>query len=256
MKTSLARWAAAACVLASTPAQSFVLGPTTPGKWGSPVFGTGATVSYSFMPTGTSCSSEGPGCTITELGLFGPSFPVWRSEIEAAFAAWSAVADIHFTEVPDAGEAVDAPQLSGDIRIGGHALFAGLAHGFFPPANGLSAAGDLHFDTSTCWEDVFDGSGDSCFSIFQVAAHEIGHILGLDESSVPGSLMNPFYTESFSGPQFDDAAGAAFIYGPAASTPGDGGSGGGGSGVPEPMTLALLASALLAAGLARQSGRA
>ncbi len=31
----------------------YVLGPTTPGKWGSPVFGTGATISWSLMPTGT-----------------------------------------------------------------------------------------------------------------------------------------------------------------------------------------------------------
>ena len=51
-------------------AHAFVLGPTTPGKWGSPVFGTGAVITYSYMPTGVSCAAEAVGCTISHLGDF------------------------------------------------------------------------------------------------------------------------------------------------------------------------------------------
>jgi hypothetical protein len=236
MKTMLTKLAAAAVLALPIATQAFVLGPTSPGKWGPGPMGTGATVTYSFMATGVDCSAESAGCTISALGDFGPAFGVWKSEISAAFASWSAVADITFVEVADLGEAFNAAaQLSGDMRFGGH-LFDGaggvLAHGFFPPANGASAAGDMHFDTGDCWESGFDGTGDGCFSIFQVAAHEIGHAIGLDHTGVAGSLMNPFYTEAFSGVQADDAAGAQFIYGAAASQ------------APEPASLALVGIAL------------
>jgi hypothetical protein len=219
---------------------SFVQGPTVPGKWGNPILGTGAVVTWSLMPTGTSCAAEFAGCTMSALGSFGPSLAVWRSEIIAAMAAWSAVADLTFVEVPDLGEPFNAAgQLSGDLRFGGHFFdgpFNVLAHGFYPPANGASAAGDMHFDTGDCWENVFDGTGDGCFSIFQVAAHELGHALGLDHTGVPNSLMNPIYSEAFSGPQADDIAGMRFLYGQA-QTPG-------GPAVPEPATMLLLGSGL------------
>lgn len=151
------------------------------------------------------------------------------SQIQDAFNAWSAVANITFTQITDDGAAFNAATTSGDIRLGGHAFDGAggiLAHGFFPPVNGATAAGDIHFDTADAWKTSFGGGG---FSIFQVAAHEIGHALGLDHTAVPSSLMNPFYTEAFSGPQADDIAGARFIYG---------------SNVPEPTSLSLLAIGL------------
>ena len=217
----------------------FVLGPTTPGKWGPPVFGTGATVTWSLMPTGTSCAAEGGGCTITALADFMPAN--YLTAITSAFDAWSAVADITFIQVADNGLPFNAPGALGDIRLGGHAFdgaFGVLAHGFFPPVNGASAAGDIHFDTAELWKVGFGGPG---FDIFQVAAHEIGHAIGLDHTGVPGSLMNPFYTEAFSGPQADDIAGAQFIYGPA-------------NAVPLPGSLPLIFIGLLVLGITRRPG--
>ncbi len=248
MKHTLGRLAAIAALAAPLAAQAFVLGPTTPGKWGPPVFGTGATVTYSNMPTGTSCAAEFAGCVITSFADFLPAGHV--AAVTAAFAAWSAVADITFVLVPDDGAPFNAATASGDIRLGGHAFDGAggtLAHGFFPPANGLTAAGDIHFDTGDLWKIGFGGPG---FDIFQVLAHEIGHAIGLAHTGVPASLMNPFYTEAFSGPQADDIAGAVFIYGPAASAPPPPPPPP--PGTPEPATTALVGIALLAAALRRR----
>jgi len=221
--------------LLTLPALShaYVVQDNDPGKWGGAPFGTGATVSYSFMSTGTSCSAEFAGCSITSFFDFMPAG--FFSELTRAFDAWSNVADLTFVQVADDGAAFNAPTASGDIRIGGH-VFDGaggtLAHGFYPPANGLSAAGDIHFDTGDTWSIGFGGPG---FDIFTVFAHELGHALGLDHTAVPGSLMNPFYAAGFDGPQADDIAGMQFIYGPAEEV----------NNVPLPGTLFLFAAGLL-----------
>jgi hypothetical protein len=222
--------AALAASVAISNANAFVLGPTTPGKWGPAAMGTGATVTYSFMPSGIALDTG----TSAHLSSFMPVG--WEAQIDAAFAAWSAVANITFVKVVDGGEAYNGVVSSADIRIGGEFLGGAggtLAHGFYPPANGLTAAGDIHFDTADTWDAGLVGPG---FSIFQVAAHEIGHAIGLNHTGVVGSLMEPFYTEAFFGPQADDIAGAVFIYG-APVGPGvpDGGS-----------TIALLGVALVA----------
>ncbi len=221
----------------AAPASAYVLGPTFPGKWGPAAMGTGATVTWSLMATGTSLDNEVSGSTASALADFMPFG--FEAEIANAFDAWSTVADLTFIKVADAGEAYNsATQLSGDIRLGGHA-FDGpsgvLAHGYYPPDNDLSAAGDIHFDTADTWKIGFGGPG---FDIFQVTAHEIGHAIGLDhlQTSVGTALMNPTYTEAFSGLLADDIAGAQFIYGPVAV-------------VPLPAALPLFGSAMAVMGL-------
>ena len=228
----------AAVTIAAPVAQAYVLGPTSPGKWGPPAYGTGATVSWSLMPTGTSCTAEFVGCTVTSLAAFMPVG--YLTQIQNAFAAWSAVANIHFVQIADDGAAFNAATTSsGDIRLGGHVIDGAggeLAHGYFPPINGLSAAGDIHFDIAEAWKLGFGGGG---LDIFQVAAHEIGHAIGLDHTTVPNSLMDPYYTEAFAGPQADDIAGARFLYGAPVA-------------VPEPGLVMLLAIGFLALGWSRR----
>ena len=217
----------------STPielAPNYTVGPTSPGKWGSPVLGTGATITWSLMATGVDASADGGG-TITALGDFLPSG--YLTAVQSAFAAWAAVANLTFIQVADDGAAVNAATTSGDIRLGGHAFDGAsgtLAHGYYPPNNGASIAGDIHLDIAESWKLGFGGAG---IDLFQVLTHELGHALGLDHSSVPNSLMNPFYSEAFLGPQADDIAGMQYLYGAAV-----------GPEVPEPGTYALIATGL------------
>ncbi|NWV72869.1 MMP10 protein, partial [Dasyornis broadbenti] len=138
--------------------------------------------------------------------------------IARAFQLWSSVTPLRFTRVYS-GQA--------DIMISFAAGFHGdfysfdgpggtLAHAY-PPGSGLG--GDAHFDEDENWTKFTTYSG---FNLFLVAAHELGHSLGLGHSNVFGSLMYPVYmatdTRYYQLHQ-DDIDGIQALYGPPRESP-------------------------------------
>nr|XP_046169698.1 matrix metalloproteinase-20-like [Oncorhynchus gorbuscha] len=85
-----------------------------------------------------------------------------------------------------------------------------LAHAFAP---GEDMGGDVHFDEDEIWTM---GNSKLGYNLFTVAAHELGHSLGLSHSKDPSSLMYPNYNY-YIGAQYilpqDDALGIQALYG-------------------------------------------
>ncbi|NYZ16865.1 matrixin family metalloprotease [Azospirillum sp. RWY-5-1] len=127
----------------------------------------------------------------------------YRDLIAAAFRTWESVADIRFAQLADGATA--------DIRIGATAMDGAsgtLARAYYPTASS-ALGGDIEFDSAERWSIGTAGGTD----IQRVAAHEIGHAIGLEHETAVVALMNPIYSEGVSGPLADDIAGAQAIYG-------------------------------------------
>ena len=136
-------------------------------------------------------------------------------DIAAAFQVWADHSRLTFTRtsVNPVIRVFFYPRVHGDgIAFDGPSGV--LAHTYFP-----QAGGDGHFDAEESWT-VNSNSGkkdnstyqlglvivyfnlsshlnlpisSSGYNVFQVAAHEFGHSLGLTHSTVEGALMHPYY---------------------------------------------------------------
>ncbi|XP_044631353.1 stromelysin-3 isoform X1 [Equus asinus] len=132
-----------------------------------------------------------------------------RQTVAEALQVWSEVTPLTFTEVHE-GHA--------DITIdftrywhGDNLPFDGpggiLAHAFFPKTH---REGDVHFDYDETWT-IGDNQGTD---LLQVAAHEFGHVLGLQHTTAAKALMSPFYTFRYPlSLSPDDRRGIQHLYG-------------------------------------------
>ena len=186
-------------------------------KWGAAVLGTGATVTYAVtaaaqdFPAARNCKGIVPIDGL--LAASGVARFGFDAELSAAFAAWSAVANIRFAPA-DAAVA--------DILIGAEAKPLGRAFTNVAYGSG-GAAGDgsrsighsvICLNPAERWKIGFDGNLD-VYDLRYTLEHEIGHAIGLDHPSGTSSLMGFRYLEKFAGPQPGDIAGAQELYGAA-----------------------------------------
>jgi hypothetical protein len=135
--------------------------------------------------------------------------------VRAAFATWAAAVPVLFTEVGR----TQSPDVAIDWRPANdpdHSMIGGiLAHSNFPP--GCGAISDdlpkpVHFDDSEHQWSV--GAVPGAFDIETVALHELGHILGLQHSDVPGSVMFPTVDDNATNRALtpDDLSGIRTLY--------------------------------------------
>lgn len=96
-----------------------------------------------------------------------------------------------------------------------------LAHclGGPPPNDFGNNAGDIHFDESETWTLATRAGQAQPIDLVTVAAHEIGHALGLDHTTVSGSLMLASYNGSHRFLGQDDINGIRSIYGTRGNNP-------------------------------------
>jgi peptidoglycan hydrolase-like protein with peptidoglycan-binding domain len=142
--------------------------------------------------------------------------------VRAAFNTWSSASPLTFTEV--------ANTANPDIRIGwrpaadpDHSMVGGvLAHADFPPGCSVvtnSLPKPVHFDDEEHTWAV--GAQADAFDVETVALHELGHILGLAHSSIPGAVMAPRVAANFTLRTLtaDDIAAIQSLYGAAPTPP-------------------------------------
>ncbi|KAE8587734.1 hypothetical protein XENTR_v10022081 [Xenopus tropicalis] len=119
-----------------------------------------------------------------------------KDELSKALKVWQDVSSLKFVEVGINETAdIDMFFVSGLHNDGIKNAFDGpgrvLGHAFMPPfsKNKKDIDGDLHLDNDEKWT-INEKKG---VNLLQAAAHELGHALGLDHSTVTGALMAPTY---------------------------------------------------------------
>ena len=183
-------------------------------KWAGPTLGTGAVVRYAFVrqpterPGAINCREIEPvDAALTRGPLRQADF---ERELRFAMAAWQAAADVRFEPAEDPATA--------DLLIGAQRRPRGIAFADVIPSPGVAgdvapiARAAICFNPLLDWEVGFDGDK-ATPDVRYVAAHELGHVLGLDHAA-GDALMNHKYRERHRVPQPADLAGAVRLYGP------------------------------------------
>jgi hypothetical protein len=187
-------------------------------KWGTPEAGSGAVVTYATVETAVefhgarNCSAMVPVAPLlVASGVDGSAF---AAEVRAAFAIWSAAANIRFEPAPDA--------VSADILIGAQAEPRGRAFTNIEfETEGTSGIrrltrSQICFNPEERWKIGFDGDLD-VYDLRYALLHEIGHAIGLDHPAIANQLMDFRYLEKFRAPQNGDVMGVVALYGPSRS---------------------------------------
>jgi hypothetical protein len=174
-------------------------------------------ITLSFVPDGTILGGTVGGYVYSNMfatfnAKWGTS--TWETQILKAAQLWAQQTNINFAVIPDSGATIGSGNYQqgdptmGDIRIGGFNFNATyLAWAFMPPpVNNFSVAGDVQFNTAQPFNI------NSAYDLETVAAHEIGHALGLYHSTLNAAEMYGAYNATKQSLNSDDIAGIRAIY--------------------------------------------
>ncbi|KAI3891915.1 hypothetical protein MKX03_026323 [Papaver bracteatum] len=135
-----------------------------------------------------------------------------RVALERAFSTWSSVIPVNFIETHDYKHA----NITIGFYYGDHGdwlpfIYRNLAHASSPGSGAF-----LHFNAAHTWAVDFDSEkSKDAYDLESTALHEIGHLLGLDHSSIPEAVMWPYggLREKHVDLALDDVNGAQVLYG-------------------------------------------
>ena len=131
-----------------------------------------------------------------------------KQAVREAFDLWSASTPLVFEEVEAAKAEIVISWATGSH--GDSTPFFGmggdLAHASYP------SEGDIHFDDDEIWTTAVRPDGAQPIDLVSVAAHEIGHAIGLGHSKDATALMYGGYEKSHRYLAADDISGALSLY--------------------------------------------
>jgi hypothetical protein len=172
-------------------------------------------LTYSFVPDGTPTAGNQPSNLFALLNDASGALD-WQAAVVQAFQTWAAVTNVNFTPVPDGGEPLGTPGLvQGDSRFGDIRLAAA------PLSPDMVALGTpFSFSAGTLSGDILlnsnyqFGEGPSAeYDLFSVMMHEVGHVLGIPDSSDPASAMYQQFLGVRNGLSPDDVNAVDAVYG-------------------------------------------
>ena len=178
------------------------------------------TITYSFVPDGTSIPNTGLGSGNSTLfnwldGRYG-STAVWQELFHGVFDRWAEITGLSYVwEQNDDGRTLSSRSgqlgVRGDVRISAFNYpFDGnngvLAYNFFPND------GDMAIDA---FDSFYNSTAGNSLRLRNVIAHEHGHGLGMAHvcPAIGTKLMEPFVSTGYDGPQLDDKLNGQRHYG-------------------------------------------
>ena len=196
-------------------------------KWGEPVLGRGATISYAVLD-GRSALSGSVNCLrATGIAALLKRSHVTRKRFEReladALALWQSSADLRFVRAKSVRDA--------DIVFGADADAGGIAFADVTfDRSEVSAISRLKrgivcLNPDVAWSASHDLGDDSApgrsatYRLGYTLAHEIGHVLGLDHPGPEGELMSFEYGQKRNGLGQGDIAGITTLYGRQSAVP-------------------------------------